>query len=776
MTFLDINIMKDKKKTRSGSREGNRGVSTKSSSIGLEQETIRVVYAVASLIIGLFFVLSAIGKAGVVGVQTYAALEFLLGIGYFFLPALLFFASIVFWGSLHRKRVGWIRIIAFSISLLAFLGIISIIFRNGISTEIGAGGYIGSFISRPLVRLFDIWASLVFLFGIALIALVITADSHLNWRKLAFWKKSTEEDEDEAPVESVVETDALVTAAMTDAPAEKKEAPQDAAKKAKNAPDNQKITGLTKNNEGDFAVSSRKFLGRVFTPPPLSLLEEDRGKPGVGDIKANANIIKRSLQNFGISVEMDEISIGPSVTRYALKPAEGVKLSRIVGLQNDLALALAAHPIRIEAPIPGKSLVGIEIPNSTKTTVGLGTLLATDEFQTSEKPLLVALGRGISGKVHYANLAKMPHLLIAGATGSGKSVTIHALLTSLLYRSSPENLKFIMIDPKRVELTLYNNIPHLLTPVITDPKKAILALKWAAKEMDRRYDVLESEKVRDIESYHKNILGPALKKAGGSIPADDAEAENHLPETMPYTVIVIDELADLMQAYPRELEAAIVRLAQMSRAVGIHLIISTQRPSVNVITGLIKANIPSRIALQVTSQIDSRTILDTGGAEKLLGAGDMLFMSGDMSKPQRIQSAFISEKELKGVVGYFVDTYSDTPPSDINFTEAAADKNALFESTFGSDDDTDSDPLYEEAREAVIEARKASTSYLQRKLRVGYARAARLIDLLEERGVVGPGEGAKPREVLGVDGGSVKALNDSSNDESASENHATITS
>jgi len=436
--------------------------------------------------------------------------------------------------------------------------------------------------------------------------------------------------------------------------------------------------------------------------------------------------------NFGISVEMDEVTIGPTVTRYALKPAQGVKLSRIVGLQNDLALALAAHPIRIEAPIPGKSLVGIEIPNKVKSTVGLATLLADDKFQNSPKPLTIALGRGLSGKASFGNLAKMPHALVAGTTGSGKSVTIHSIITSLLYRNGPEDLKLILVDPKRVELTLYNKIPHLLTPVITDPKKTILALKWAAREMDRRYDVLETESVRDIESYHNNIYAKAKK--------------DEIVEKMPYIVIVIDELADIMQAYPRELESAIVRLAQMSRAVGIHLILSTQRPSVNVITGLIKANVPTRIALQVSSQIDSRTILDQGGAEKLLGAGDMLYASAEMSQPDRLQSAFISEDEVKKVVAYLKKAYQDEIPQTIELTGSIEKGSSLFNDSMdegGGDDD-----LYEDARETVMEAGKASTSYLQRKLGVGYARAAKLIDMLEERGVVGPGNGAKPREVL----------------------------
>lgn len=690
----------------------------------LQEATLRGIIAVAFFVLSVFFLLAAAEKGGRVGAVAYSVLSHLFGVGYYLLPILFFILSISFFRSLHKRlalthTVGGLLFFVSSLSLIAIVSATS-------------GGVVGNFISSPLVALFDLYASVVILLALIIISFLVMFDAPLSFAFITqlLKKKEVEGDGTENAPLILTPTEAQVP---THPGPEEKPAQPSALKKM--------LGGDEKKD--DFIMGGMSFNGREFTPPPISLLELDKGKPGVGDIKANSNIIKRTLQNFGINVEMDEISIGPSITRYALKPAEGVKLSRIVGLQNDLSLALAAHPIRIEAPIPGKSLVGIEIPNSTKTRVGLGSLLSSQEFQGSDKPLWISLGKGISGSSYFANLAKAPHMLIAGATGSGKSVTIHAVITSLLYRNSPDNLKFIMVDPKRVELTLYNKIPHLLTPVITDAKKAILALKWAAKEMDRRYDILQSESLQNIESYHKNVLEPELKKKKNRKEGDDEKPI----ETMPYIVVIIDELADIMQAYPRELESAIVRLAQMSRAVGIHLILSTQRPSVNVITGLIKANIPSRIALQVASQIDSRTILDMSGAEKLLGAGDMLYLSGEMSQPQRIQSAYISENELKSVVKYLIDSYETDIPSEIDLT-GATQKNSIFEATLEDSDAGEEDELYEDARQTVIEAGKASTSYLQRKLGVGYARAARLIDMLEEHGVIGPGSGAKPREVL----------------------------
>ncbi len=697
----------------------------------LQEGTLRGVVAVIFFVLGIFFVLSSFHNAGRVGeVAFYVFHDTLFEFGFYILPILFFVLCISFFRTLHKKLA-----VTHSIGgILFFLSALSLV-----DVLTGQGGLVGGFISRPLISMFDVVLSVIILIALILISFLIMFDASLPFSFLwsFFKRKEVGEGEDgEAEKELIIANPEQLNMAPVKEPATPLTKPASVDTKG----------AATKD---DFGVGPLLWNGKEFIPPPLSLLEQDRGKPGVGDIKANSNIIKRTLQNFGINVEMDEISIGPSITRYALKPAEGVKLSRIVALQNDLSLALAAHPIRIEAPIPGKSLVGIEIPNSTKTTVGLGTLLATPEFQNSDKPLLISLGKGISGMSFFGNLAKAPHLLIAGATGSGKSVTIHAVITSLLYRNSPNNLKFIFVDPKRVELTLYNKIPHLLTPVITDAKKSILALKWAAKEMDRRYDILQAEGLQNISSYHKNVVEPELKKRGKG-KSDSGEPEKQI-ETMPYIVIVIDELADIMQAYPRELEAAIVRLAQMSRAVGIHLILSTQRPSVNVITGLIKANIPSRLALQVSSQIDSRTILDMGGAEKLLGAGDMLYLSGEMSQPERIQSAYISETETKAVVNYLVKSYESEVPNEINLSgdNAGGAKNSIFEATLDEKDPGDDDDLYEDAKQTVLEAGKASTSYLQRKLGVGYARAARLIDMLEERGVIGPGSGAKPREVIG---------------------------
>lgn len=1134
------------------------------------------IVAIALFVIAGLLILAAFDLSGIAGEKVFEALTFLFGVGYFLFPIGLVLLGISLL-SPGETSMTITKSIGGALFFLSGLGIIEVATADN-------GGFIGKFLSSPLLSFFDTWASLLLLWALFIVALILLFGDKIDRQSFEtflriFGKRDPDEEDDyeeEVGYEDVPEEEAEM---------EKPEPPADE--------DEALMTPLA-DGEDEIGFFGKKtpfsFKSKphgAYAPPPLSLLEERGGKPKTGDIKANANIIKRTLANFGIVVEMDDVSIGPSVTRYALKPAEGVKLSKILGLQNNLELALAAHPVRIEAPIPGKSLVGIEVPNTAKTTVGIASILGSKEFTASTAALTVGLGRGISGNTAVGNISKMPHLLIAGATGSGKtcakdtyifsekgmltfeelcplplnsevdyslkiatrdgieatsknynngicdfrkistaeglsievtdehplwviedgkmcwkpgesiepgdyvavsrasklfgkkesinfspapnitnksraikiptkitpdlglfmgllsadggltiknrivytqaneelletyssllnnlfgisavrieksgksnlakdivihskqlkdfltymdmqpvraqkkqiprsvressqeiikafiqglvrndghvsqvgleitlanrtllhqlqllllnfgivsslrekkvrgyehnqywrlalygsefckyaseigflteeekkkaeviigrkrnpnkdivptltpllkklaleyrtsfakitnngwqykedvlvpkyafnslrsynngdrspsyealekilyfyspiedmpeyeeiskiqqsnfywakvekvektsgegydfevpgsnsfvgngfvnhnSVSIHTIITSLLYRNSPDALKFIMVDPKRVELTLYNGIPHLLTPVITDAKKAILALKWAAGEMESRYDTLEQSKVRDIASYHENVFG---KKKG-------ADGEDLPP--MPYIIIIIDELADIMSAYPRELEAGIVRLAQMSRAVGIHLILSTQRPSVNVITGLIKANIPSRVALQVASQVDSRTILDSSGAEKLLGAGDMLFASGEMSKPIRLQSAFISEDEVKKIVGYLKDAYEDELSDDITFSEEGRQERSDIFDSVGSIDEEDE--LFEEARQTVIEAGKASTSYLQRKLRIGYSRAARLMDILEEHGIVGAADGSKPREVL----------------------------
>lgn len=720
-------------------------------SVAVATDTKRSMLGITFFILAVFFVLSAYGIAGVVGDAVFHGLSAFLGAGYVFVPLLLFLLGLSLMRHINfdEHEIAATKTIGAILFFLSGLGLSSSFFPD-IGGGIGAGGHLGDVVSWPFMTFFDIYAGSIFEGTLLLIALLLIFDTPLSFehRPLSWIKELfTREEKEDAmeDVKVVAPLDDEDGSAEEDEVEDEEETEED---EEVDAPAPRTSKKNAKDEDGITLAPAYPLTNHTYTPPPLSLLSGDKGKPDVGDIKANANIIKRTLQNFGITVEMDEISVGPTVTRYALKPAEGVKLSRIVGLQNDLGLALAAHPVRIEAPIPGKSLVGIEVPNSARSTIGLAKLLSDPAYTGSDKPLLFALGRGISGQSFFSNLAKLPHTLIAGATGSGKSVTIHAILASLLYRNGPERLRFIMIDPKRVELTMYNSIPHLLTPVITEPKKAILALKWAAKEMDRRYDVLESESVRDIMSYHENVVGPAYeaaKKRGGG-DEDDAQ----LPEAMPYIVVIIDELADIMSTYPRELEASIVRLAQMSRAVGIHLILSTQRPSVNVITGLIKANVPGRIALQVASQTDSRTILDAGGAEKLLGAGDMLYLSSDMAQPSRIQSAYVTENEIKKIVSYLKKEYAGEDTEDITLGGADDGPSSLSDIMSGAfaGGDEDDDDLYEEARQTVVEAGKASTSFLQRKLKVGYARAARLMDMLEERGVVGPADGAKPREVL----------------------------
>ncbi len=700
----------------------------------LSPQTKQGIGAVFFVVLALFFILSSLGIAGVAGGYTHAALTSLFGYGFVLAPVVCFLLVFIFLKPRDDNHVSVSKLFGTAVFFIAALGLLSLY-------DIPAGGFIGTYTLWPLHTLFGDVVAGIFLSALLLVGMFLIFNTNLL---TVFSRKKVEPEADEATaLESLTIAGATVGADETTGTSE--------AQNTDEADQQPKRTisermGLSRGSKTDFVVTS--FVGH-YDPPPLSLLNRGKGKPDTGDIKANSATIWRTLKKFNIPVVMDEVTVGSTVTRYAIKPAEGVKLEKIVGLQTTLEFALAASPVRIEAPIPGKSLVGIEIPNKQRRIIGLASIFSQAEFIDSPKPLLVALGEDIAGKAEFVNIARMPHGLIAGATGAGKSVAIHNVIISLLFRNSPEQLRFIFVDPKRVELTFYNGIPHLLAPVIMDAKTVIRALSWAIKEMDRRLNLLHEHKVQNIASYHDTIYQPAKKKyeAAGS-PEEDRSL---LPEPLPYIVIIIDELADLMQAYPKELEACIVRLAQMSRAVGIHLILSTQRPSVNVITGTIKANIPTRIALQVVSQIDSRTILDQAGAEKLLGKGDMLFMSPESPKPKRVQSAFVTEDEVKRVVDYLK---NHSGAHELDSIDLNADAKNSGVDVFGdvSNDDDDDDDLYDDARHAVMEAGEASTSYLQRKLKIGYSRAARLIDMMEERGLVGPKNGSKAREILGGDG------------------------
>lgn len=473
--------------------------------------------------------------------------------------------------------------------------------------------------------------------------------------------------------------------------------------------------------------------------PPLDFLQEAEGisKGDVNnELKVNGQLLVDTLKSFNVNTKIVNISRGPTVTRYELQPAAGVKISKITNLADDIALSLAASGVRIEAPIPGKAAVGIEVPNKIINVVRMRELIASKEFVGSKGALTVVLGKDISGKPCVTDLAKMPHLLIAGSTGSGKSVCINSFIISLFYKSSPDQVRLLLIDPKVVELGIYNGIPHLLIPVVTDSRKAAGALNWAVSEMEKRYKMFAECNVRDISSYNKFVREQQKNKSNED---DDLKP-------MPQIVIIIDELADLMMVAPNEVEDAICRLAQMARAAGMHLVIATQRPSVDVITGIIKANIPSRIALAVSSQVDSRTILDKGGAEKLLGRGDMLFAPIGSNKPQRIQGCYVTDREIESVIK-FLKANQDTDYDEQVIDEI--EKNAVAESNTEQDNIADQkDEMLEDAVRCVMEAGQASTSFLQRKLRVGYARAGRLMDEMEQMGIVGPYEGSKPRKLL----------------------------
>ncbi|MFH1575864.1 MAG: DNA translocase FtsK 4TM domain-containing protein [Candidatus Nealsonbacteria bacterium] len=701
--------MAKKRKIKNGNgKRRARFEEKKPSRFALPEQTKRIILLVLMCLCAVIVTLSFFDMAGTGGEYFKKISVLLLGKTVFILPLFLIIGGFAFFRLRYKNK--WPVILAISLLTLGTSAIFECL-----NSETRQGGWVGYLISLPFLRVLGTLATQIIFASIVLIGSAIIWQ-FLQKKKLPLTKISAVKEEQQDLMKKIFGPKFKVKSLEAESGPVSVPAPPLEIKKA---PSSQEF----KTKPLEISVNKDYHL------PPADLLESDRGVPSAGDIKINSTIIKRTLQNFDIQVEMSEVNIGPTVTQYTLKPAEGVKLSKITTLNNDLSLALASHPLRIEAPIPGRPLVGIEVPNKTRTVVRLRNLIENQNFQNASSPLTLSLGRDVAGNPIFADLARMPHLLVAGATGTGKTICLNSIITSLLYQCSPDILKLILIDPKRVEFPVYNELPHLLTPVILDSQKAVNAFRWLITEMERRFDVLSQERARDILSYNESVL-----KAG--------------KEPLPYIVLIVDELADLMMARGRDVEASIVRLAQMSRAVGIHLILATQRPSVEVITGLIKANITSRITFQVASQIDSRTILDSSGAEKLLGAGDMLFVSAEISKPRRIQAVYVSDKEVKKIAK-FIKTQNPAMAGE----EPSPAITQELEKTLEQNHETDfmiseGDPLYEEAKKLVIDAKKASASLLQRRLRVGYARAARLIDILEERGVVGPGEGAKPREIL----------------------------
>ena len=681
---------------------------------------------------------------GVVGAYVSGLLLQGFGLPSFLIPLLLVVYAVSFifrweWKYPVLKLVGWSLILFVTSSLLSlWFKFLNSFFQNSL-----AGGFFGEILSRNLVRYFNLPGTTILLLvvlvlslmlgtGISIISLIRSLGSGIRqWvakvstikmvkrertvRAKKLVKRKQEKEEVKEPVPPMV--------IETTSPQPKREE-------------------IAVQEVFDFAASPK-----AFQLPPILLLEADvekRQKVDRDSLIMNSRILEKKLLDYGVEGKVVEVRPGPVITVYEFEPAPGVKVSRIVNLADDLALALSAISIRIVAPIPGKSVVGIEIPNAVRETVFLKEIIDSDSFRASKSKLSFGLGKDISGEPFVVDLAKMPHLLVAGSTGSGKSVSINSMICSILFKATPEEVRFLMIDPKMLELSDYEGIPHLLLPVVTNPKKAATALKWLVDEMERRYAVLAEKGVRNIEHYHQRIekelkeKGKVYKRKGDLLEGDNEKAAEPL-EKIPYIVVVIDELADLMMISSKEVEESITRLAQMARAVGIHLLLATQRPSVDVLTGIIKANFPARISFQVTSKVDSRTILDTIGAEHLLGTGDMLFLPPGSSKLTRIHGAFVSSQESKRIVEFLKKQGKPSYDPSI-LMEVKKEKEATGEDDY--------DEKYDEAVAFVAEIGQASISLVQRRFRIGYNRAARIIEKMEEEGVVGPSDGVKPREVL----------------------------
>ena len=697
------------------------------------------VGALLLITFSLLLILGWFGLGGPVLDWLYQAALTTIGYAVYVVPVLFVYVAVEIFRA-EENRLPFAMKFATALSLVWFAGLFGLLQdRNGETT----GGFVGDLANSGMLLLVNGGvAAFVYILLIIITALFIIRVSPITIIKKLWELSRRDTSEQDANVK------VMRNAAAVDAPK------GNLAEFKLNAG----VPTLDEENKGtrrssfkdstprDKAAEERSALVTVsdpnWKPPSVDMLEKKQSPADAGDVQQNAQIIKDTLNEFNIAVDMEGANIGPKVTQYTLRPPSGVKLTRITQLETNIALNLAAQSLRIEAPIPGQKAVGIEVPNRKAADVRLHSIITSPSWKASSEPLPFAIGKDISGQAVIGELNKMPHLLIAGQTGSGKSVMINTLLTSLLYRNSPSDMKLILVDPKQVEMAPYEDIPHLITPVITEPEKTISALKWAVNEMERRYSLLAEHKVRDIHTYNTMMKNGAKKV---TVSDEEGIPQQHKDGAMPYIVIVIDELADLMMAAARDVEALIVRIAQKARAVGIHLVLATQRPSVDVITGLIKANVPARIAFTVASQIDSRTILDQVGAEKLLGQGDMLLLTPSMSKPKRIQGAWVTDEEVTKITDHL---RLQSPPQ---YNEEVISQpvtlngkgGVVMDFAGGGDDD-----MYKDAVRVVVDSGKASASLLQRRLRVGYARAARIIEQMEEQGIIGPADGARPRDVL----------------------------
>lgn len=689
--------------------------------LGLKPEAKRAIFIIVLFTVAALSVLSLFDMAGSAGRAINTGISFAFGWAvWLFIVILLYLVYLLIKSGMYGVRA--LTYVGLSLILISFAGLLHFLVLDFNFSEITSsgrgGGALGYLISNFSIDVLGNGGTLVILLAIILIGIFLGFNTSFvaiieRAKALGIIKEKFLPDKEYQEEEDDEEEEFEPDEEMIEEP--DKDYEEEIALETQET-DNGNSEADDDETE-EIEVVKKKPRKRIAVP--IELLAKATGQPDSGDVHANMAKIQKTFENFGIEVSMADVNVGPTVTQYTLRPAEGVRLSQMLTLQNDLALALAAHPLRMEAPIPGKSLVGVEVPNQSVSTVKLREILESSAYKKRKNNLQLSLGKDVAGKSIMANLATMPHLLIAGSTGSGKSVCINNVILSLIYQNSPDELKFILIDPKRVELSAYNDIPHLLTPVVNDTDKAINALRWVVNEMHERYKLLQAAGKRNIDSYNSAVI----------------------VNRIPYIVVIVDEFAALMSLAAKEIEAAVVSLAQMARAVGIHLVLATQRPSVDVITGLIKANITSRIAFAVASAMDSRTIIDTSGAEKLLGKGDMLFMTAELSKPRRIQGAYVSDEEISKVVDFLKDQ------ADPEYNDAVTERKSGAVAGFGGGGDFDDD-LAIEAKEIVLKAGKASATLLQRRLRVGYARAARLLDILEEMGVVGPAEGSKPREVL----------------------------